>query len=98
MDLSRVAMLLALPAVAVPALEAVDWPEYVGAVDTLACYVAMANDLAPLIDPGAPDVAAASAECVGRPSAREVRSTATAPSSDTRTRRADVSAPFQPSP
>jgi len=29
----------------------------------LACYVALANDLTPLIDPTAPDLAAASPEC-----------------------------------
>ena len=34
------------------------------AVTAVACYVALANDLTPLLHPGAPDAAAESPECV----------------------------------
>ena len=32
-------------------------------MSTIACYLALANDLTPLFDAGAPDAAAASPEC-----------------------------------
>jgi len=71
MGRNRIAMLLAFPAVAVLAANNVGRaPE--APLDTLACYVVLANDLTPLIEPSAPDQAATSPACAG-PATRTAR-------------------------
>jgi len=37
-----------------------------GVISTVACYMALANDITPLLSPGEPDVAASSPECAAQ--------------------------------
>ena len=57
------AMLVALPAATIAAEGALDCSAGAATTIRLACYVALANDLGPLMEPGFPDTAAESSEC-----------------------------------
>jgi hypothetical protein len=62
MEWKQCAVWLAIPAVTFVWFDAAR-PPY---EDTMTCYVALANDITPLVDPGLPDSAAASAECTAQ--------------------------------
>jgi hypothetical protein len=59
----RTAILLALLAATVAVVGTLDRPADVATTPRLACYIALANDLEPLMKSGLPDQAAGSAEC-----------------------------------
>jgi hypothetical protein len=59
----RTGMLLALLAAIVAVVGTLDRSADVATTRMLACYIALANDLEPLVESGLPDVAAGSAEC-----------------------------------
>lgn len=44
-----------------------------GVISTVACYMALANDITPLLMPGEPDVAASSPECTAQTTLDEGR-------------------------
>jgi hypothetical protein len=69
MSWSRNAILLAFAAAIVAGLVSFEPPAQPqpGAMSTVACYVALANDLTPLLDSDAPDPAWASPECAVPP-------------------------------
>ena len=57
---------IALAAMVLTVMHAAEPAAQPSAISTIACYVALANDLRPLIDATRPDVVAASPECVSQ--------------------------------
>lgn len=55
---------IALAAMALTGVHADELAAQPSAISTIACYVALANDLGPLVDATLPDVVSASPECV----------------------------------
>ena len=82
----RSAMLIVVPVAAAAGLWSLQPYAEVGTVPMTACYVALANDLTPLLHAGAPDAAASSAECA----ALDETSTPTTTSDERSGRHADV--------
>jgi hypothetical protein len=62
-----IAILLALSCLGFAGIRALDSLARTHTSSTIACYVALANDITPVIDAAAPDVAAESPECVAQP-------------------------------
>jgi hypothetical protein len=78
MKTSRTAVLLAIPLAAIALVASYGTTAHpTGPVATLACYVALANDLTPLVDRDAPDAAASSPECAkdSKPANQDASST-----------------------
>jgi hypothetical protein len=61
-DLTLLVVLAAMTLTGIRAAE----PAQPGAISTIACYVALANDLTPLVDATLPDFVAESPECVSQ--------------------------------
>ncbi|HYT95692.1 MAG TPA: hypothetical protein VEO36_00075 [Casimicrobiaceae bacterium] len=60
---SEKAILLAVGAMILSGTDAFEPAAYAGEISTVACYVALAYDLTPLVDAALPDSVAASPEC-----------------------------------
>ena len=69
---SDIAMLVvALTAMVLTGTHADESAAQPGAISTMACYVALASDITPLVDATLPDVVSASPECVAQTNAAD---------------------------
>ena len=70
---NHIAILLAVTAATVAGIWSLQPYAQAGVTSMVACYVALANDLTPLLYPGAPDAAASSTECAPQTTTEEGR-------------------------